>query len=154
MLDGASTAGSEAKRWRTFLARLTRAPGPTRAAVVVQCKKQFWAHWPGATYEALGDIDAFASAAPPAEMDQRFNRYGGRRVVEYEVTAEDHHAAANEAIARFQRTTDLVAAEVRRPSPDILATAVRHGWGRGRTYSFADRDQLPLDPLPPRIYDL
>lgn len=152
---GARADWSETRRWRAFLDRLTRGPGSARVAIVVQCSKAFWANWPERTETRLQDLDAFTTAVPPEDVAHRFKANRVKRVVEYPVReAMDHHAAANAAILDFERTADLVTAQVMHPKPIVQATATKHGRGAGIQFSFADRDELPLTPLLPRAAEL
>lgn len=156
VLDGSENTKTEALRWRAFLDRLTRPPRQMNVAVVAQSNKDFWAHWPGGTAAHLSELPLFASAELPESNKTRkkFKRYFARGVVEYEVEALDHHAAANLAIRQLERTADLITAEAVHPKPDVLATATRHGRGRHLKFSFATNADLPLTPLPSGLTEL
>ena len=145
--------GAEEVRWDAFTSRLAEPPQTTRVAVVItQAKGEFWDQWPGAYFETLGEAlgtSADDATGPGADVNyERFERSaekpGGRRIVVYDVVARDHHAATRMAIRRFQRTADLVSAEVPRPNAKVYAAVSWHG----ETLSYGSRKNLSLDPLP------
>ena len=145
--------GAEEARWDAFTSRLTEPVRSIRVAVVItQAKGEFWDQWPGSHFETLGDaLGASAGDAAGPGADPNYARFeglaqkpGGRRIVAYDVDARDHHAATRTAIRRFQRTADLVSAEVPRPNARVYAAVSWHGG----TLSYGSRKNLSLDPLP------
>ena len=150
-------AGSELVRLRRFAQRFRHLPEPARVAVVVESTREFWDCWPlagGALYDAMAAVPKLEAAEVPGDLARAFTPHPGKRCVVYDLEAPDHHAAAYQAISAFQRTADLVLAEVPQTKVRIVGTVTRHGRGRGVRVSTASRRQLSLEPIPARSVDL